>query len=919
MGLSIPQMALMNRLLDEALPLETAGRRAWLERLSPEYQDLAEVLREALLHESAASEGAQQLSGLPRIGLAAEPSALAAVELQAGVRVGPYELIHPLGAGGMAQVWLARRADGAFTREVALKLPTLTHLRADLEQRFARERDILASLEHPHIARFYDAGLDPKGLPYFALEYVHGEALTAFCDAHRLGIAARLKLLLQVLDAVQYAHARHVIHRDLKPSNILVNESGDVQLLDFGIAKLLEAEEADRIRLTSVYLRALTPDYASPELLRGDPSDVRSDVYSLGVVLYELLTGVRPYRLASGASVGLLEQAITHVELRKPSTQIEPGAVAARATTSQQLARALRGDLDAITLMALAKDPTERYPSAAALAEDLHRYLDGRTVQALPSRFLDRLSKFVRRNKPLFGVSVTAVAAIVLAVGYTLYRESSTRVRGASEVTVSAKPEGAATTLTVALPATAFSPPAHSVAVLPFVNLSGDKEQEYFSDGLTEELLNSLAQINDLQVAARTSSFSFKGEKVDLGTIARKLNVGAILEGSVRRSGDTIRITAQLNNSVTGFHIWSQTYDRKLSDVLGLQTEIATAVASALQVTLLGDVAERVELGGTRNPAAFDAYLRGEKAYSSVHEPAKDLPAAIAAYTDAIRLDPHYALAFAARSLAFSVLTWETTLGPAREALAKAQADARQALALAPDLARAYLAFAVAAETNLDLMQASEAFKRALALAPGNAEILRNSGVIAAQMGQFDAGLAAVRRAVALDPLNRESHYYLGWALYAAHRYEEAVSAYGEVIILEPDFEENYGFRGLAYYGRGDLQSARVSCETKPDFWASHWCLAVTYDKLGRHSDAETELSKLKAAVGDASAFQYATIYAQWGDRVKALEWLETALRLRDAALVTLKTFPLLDPLRKEPRFQAIERELKFPSARSSS
>jgi TolB-like protein/Flp pilus assembly protein TadD len=460
---------------------------------------------------------------------------------------------------------------------------------------------------------------------------------------------------------------------------------------------------------------------------------------------------------------------------------------------------------------------------------------------------------------------------------------------------------------------TAFAPPPHSIAVLPFVNLSGDKEQEYFSDGLTEELLNSLAEINELQVAARTSAFSFKGTNTDIGTIARKLNVGAVLEGSVRRSANTIRITAQLINAVTGYHLWSKTYDRNLGDVLKLQTEIATAVAGALKVTLLGDVAAKVELGGTRNPAAFDAYLRGAKAFSSRHE-AKDIPAAIAAYTEAIRLDPHYALAFAGRSIALSTAAEDAgTPAAAREGFDEAQADARQALALAPDLAQAHLALAEVSENTLDFTQASDEYERALALAPGNAEVLRNSGLSAAFMGHFDAGVAAARRAVVLDPLARASHYALAQALYAGRRYEEAVAAYAEVISLDPDFKTAHAERGFAYYGLRDLQSARASCETKPDHWRSQWCLSVIYDKLGRHADAEAELSKLKAN-GDAAAYQYATIYAQRGNRAKALEWLETALRLRDPGLENLKTDPLMDPLRKEQRFQAIERELKFPT-----
>jgi TolB-like protein len=450
--------------------------------------------------------------------------------------------------------------------------------------------------------------------------------------------------------------------------------------------------------------------------------------------------------------------------------------------------------------------------------------------------------------------------------------------------------------------------------VLPFVNLSGDKEQEYFSDGLTEELLNSLAEINELQVAARTSAFSFKGKDTDIGTIARKLNVGAVLEGSVRRSANTIRITAQLINAVTGFHLWSKTYDRDSGDVLKLQAEIATAVASALKVTLLGDVAAKVELGGTHNPAAFDAYLRGAKAVSSRHE-SKDLLPAIDAYTEAIRLDPHYALAFAGRSIALSTAVGEAeTEAAIREGNDKAQADARQALALAPDLAQAHLALASVSEYTLDFTQASEAYERALALAPGNAEVLRPSGRFAAWMGHFDAGLAAARRAVVLDPLARESHSALGRALYAGRRYEDAVAAFAEVISLEPNYTATYGERGLAYYGLGNLERARASCETKPDFWFSQWCLSVVYDKLGRHADAEAELAKLKVYGGNTLAYQYAMIYAQWGNRAKALEWLETALRLRDPGLVYLKTDPLMDPLRKEPRFQAVMRELKFPS-----
>jgi TolB-like protein/Tfp pilus assembly protein PilF len=476
------------------------------------------------------------------------------------------------------------------------------------------------------------------------------------------------------------------------------------------------------------------------------------------------------------------------------------------------------------------------------------------------------------------------------------------------------KPAVSAPTVATSTSPAAFTPPPHSIAVLPFINMSGDKEQQYFSDGLTEELLNSLSRINQLQVAAPTSSFSFQGQHPDIATVAHKLNVGAVLEGSVRRADNTVRITAQLINAVTGFHLWSQTYDRDLKDVLKVQTDIATAVAGALKVTLLGNEAARIELGGTRDPGAFDAYLRASKAVRS-GQGASSYQSAFAGYTEAIRLDPSYALAFAGRSLALSNYAGEFANGSGiREFYAKAEADARQALRLAPELAEGYLALARFLSSGpLDYSHASEAYERALALAPGDAEVLAGSGAFAVYMGRFDVGLAAVRHAVALDPINPQRHEALGEALFWTRRYQEAVAAFGEVTSLEPDFKRAYGFRGVADYLLGDLQSARSSCETKPDHWSSMWCLSLTYQKLGRRADAEAELKKFQATFGDAAAYQCATIYAQWGNAGKALEWLGRGVRLPDAGVVYVKTDPLMDPLRKEPRFQAIERELRFP------
>ncbi len=551
-----------------------------------------------------------------------------------------------------------------------------------------------------------------------------------------------------------------------------------------------------------------------------------------------------------------------------------------------------------------------RLPQGAntdAFVEHVHRLLSGTApvaARAFAAPTIPNPAPASWRSK--WALLATG-AVVVLALGYLV---ANRLVSSKHAAEVGAVPHSAARSASAA----DFNPPPHSIAVLPFANMSGDKDQEYFSDGLTEELLNSLSEISELQVAARTSAFSFKGTNTDISTIARKLNVGAVLEGSVRRSAHTIRVTAQLINAVTGFHMWSKSYDRDLGDVLKLQTEIATEVASALKVTLLGDVAAKVELGGTRNPAAFNAYLWGAKQFVSRHE-LENLAAATTAYSEAIRLDPQYALALASRSIVASYGAAEAaTPAASREGFGRAEADAKKAIELAPDLAQAHLALAMVFELGtLNFTRASEEYERALILAPGNAQILRLSGLFATFMGRIDAGLAAARRAVVLDPLARDSHSVLGRALYAGRRYGEAIDALSEGIKLVPENKAFYTYRGFAYFALGALENARASCETSRDYSGNQWCLAVTYDKLGRRADAEAEISKLKAAFGDVMAYQYAAFYAQRGENTKALEWLETAKRLRDAGLESLRTDSLMDPIRQEPRFKAIEHDLKFP------
>ena len=409
----------LSKLLDEALDLEPAARDTWLERLNATQPQLApSVLK--LLAAHARSETADVLAQLPALGRSESGPRVAS--LAPGDRIGPYRLKREIGAGGMADVWLAERADGAFTREVALKLPLINRLRRDLAQRFARERDILARLEHPHIARLYDAGVSEDGLPYLAMEYVDGQPITEYCDAHKLGIANRLRLFAQVLDAVQFAHASLIIHRDLKPSNILVTAGGDVRLLDFGIAKLLaDNDTAHETQLTKLSGRALTPDYASPEQIKGEPLTIATDIYSLGVVLYELLAGSRPYRLKV-QSVAQLEQAIVDAEPQRPSGASTVQSAATRAMTEQRLVRALAGDLDTIVLKTLAKSSAERYSTIAEFAQDLNNHLSGLPVRAQPASWRYRAGKFASRNRLAVGAASTVAMILLVATGVSLWQ-----------------------------------------------------------------------------------------------------------------------------------------------------------------------------------------------------------------------------------------------------------------------------------------------------------------------------------------------------------------------------------------------------------------------------------------------------------------------------------------------------------------
>jgi TolB-like protein/predicted Zn-dependent protease len=457
-----------------------------------------------------------------------------------------------------------------------------------------------------------------------------------------------------------------------------------------------------------------------------------------------------------------------------------------------------------------------------------------------------------------------------------------------------------------------FAPPPHSIAVLPFVNMSGDPKQDYFSDGISDELLNALARLDDLQVMARTSSFSFKGQNIDVATIAHKLNVGAILEGSVRRAGNTVRITVQLINAVSGFQMWSQTYDRNLTDVLKIQSEVAITVAQQLEVRLAGDESAKMLRGGTKNPDAYDAYLRGKQLLSRADRDEDGDRASIAAFDQAIALDPGYILAMAARAAAIGNFAVFNAKPDERDSLRKQARDAAErAVALAPELGETHLALAqTLAYLFNDYAGAVSEIDRALALKPGSAPILTAFSSIASLQGRTDRALEAARHAVRLDPENMWIRINLAQCLLEARRYEEALASLQEAKVLAPTSHTVQMLTLETLLASGQDELARQQCElpsTPLDEDYRHHCLAVAYHALGRQADAEREFGQLKTLDGDRSPYGYAEIYAQWGDKAKSLQWLDTAERLSAPGLQSLKVNWYFDPIRSEPRFKAIE------------
>jgi TolB-like protein/Tfp pilus assembly protein PilF/predicted Ser/Thr protein kinase len=710
-----------------------------------------------------------------------------------GTRLGPYEIVDLIGSGGMGEVHKA--IDTRLGRTVAIKLLFDTHT-----DRFEREARAIAALNHPHICTLYDVGPD-----YLVMEYIEGIPLEGPLPAKE---AARMAL--EIAGALEAAHAEGIVHRDLKPANILVTRSG-VKLLDFGLAKVQPAAAAEgTVTQTQAGTILGSAGYMSPEQVRGQPADARSDIFSFGVVLYEMLSGRRAFDRGNAVST---MAAILHTE---------PGPIEAPPELASVMARCLR------------KSPSERFQNMAEVITALE----------------------VPEQDP--------------------------------------------------------GPNKDScIAVLPFANMSGDKDNEYFSDGLAEEILNALTKLPELRVVARTSAFAVRGKDQDIRGIGETLGATHVLEGSVRKAGNRVRVTAQLIGIRDGCHLWSERYDREMTDIFAIQDEISEAIVNVLKLKLARTVRRPV------TPAAFEAYLRGRYFWNKRTE--SDLNRSIEYFNQALALDPGYALAHAGLADAFIVLGVFGLRAPS-DAYPKAKAAALRAIDFDATLAEAYDSLGhVKAALDWDLPGAEQDYKRALELNPNYPSAGRGYGYILSLMQRHEEALAQLKGARDLDPLSMSVNAFLGLVSMKARQYDQGIAASRAAVELDPNNPQGHWILARALDAANQLPEALAEAEKAASLsggsqpYNGH--LGYAYARIGDRDRALEIVRKMQelAKTRYISAYYLALIYATLGEPDLALASLEKAYEERDTRL--LEVFdPAFDILRSDVRFQDLVRRIGLPT-----
>ena len=814
--------------------------------------------------------------------------------LNSGTRLGPYEILSALGAGGMGEVYRAK--DTRLGREVAIKvLPA--ELSSDHERlrRFEREARSASTLNHPGIVTIHDIG-SSGGVSYIAMELVEGENLDAVIPPGGLPLSRFFEISVPLADALSAAHESGIVHRDLKPGNVMVTREGRVKVLDFGLAKR-EVCDSDpdssstptesRANLTGEGQVYGTVAYMSPEQARGAKVDPRSDVFSLGVVLYQMLTGERPFRGASAADL------ISSILRDRP-----PSVTDLRADVPPHLGRILRRCLE--------KDPRDRYQTSRDVYNELRE---------LRAEALSASSAFSPRSDADVGVKVAAgapavwrrpvwvAAAAAILLGLAVYLVATrSRVRPPASRTPQAGIDSNA---------------IRSIVVLPLDNYSGDPNQEYFAEGMTDELTADLATISRLRVISRGSAMQFKGKnRPPAPEIARALNVDAIVEGSVLRSGERVRITAQLIDARADRHLWAKSFERSSRDVLALQDELASAIAREIHVQLTPAEQSRLSHAPSVNPEAYDAYLKGRYFFNRPSD--ENLTKAIAQFEEAITLDPRYAPAFSGLSDAYLWAGYNEGVLTASEARPKAEAAARKAIERDNDSAEAHTSLAVfKLFYEYDWAGCETEFRRAFALNPNYAFAHDQFALGLAFQGRLDESIGESKRAAELDPLSPQIPVDAIFALAWQGKYEAAKEQVKRAADLDPTF-----FFPPWAYAWIDLQAGKIDdaiaelrkakTMESPAF-VSAW-LAYTYGVSGDRARALAEVKDLKkkSLRGSVTPFNQAIVHLGLGDRARALDYLEQAHAADSQWLGWLKGDRIFDPLRSDPRFVALMRKLRF-------
>jgi serine/threonine-protein kinase len=756
-----------------------------------------------------------------------------------GRRIGRYTIVREIGRGGMATVFLA--SDPRHHREVALKLVHPDASAALGSERFRREIDVVAGFQHPHILPLFDSG-EADGLLYYVMPLVRGESLRErLRRAGPLPLEEVRRIASNVGAALDYAHGQGVVHRDVKPGNILLDEE-HAMVADFGIAHRAPATTSEQITATGVIIG--TPAYMSPEQAVGEKAlDARSDIYSFGCVVFEMLTGTPPF--VAGTAAGILSR-----HLLDPI----PSAMGHR--------RDLTPAVDRVLAQAMAKDPAARFSSARAFAQALDVALTaGRAAKDNAAR---------RRSLRLAGAGVVALAALAL------WR-------------VGATDEPAA---------------APSIAVLPLANMSGDPANEYFADGMTEELTGALAQLGRIRVTPRTTAFAYKG-KTDLKRIGEALGVSRVLEGSVRRDGDRVLVLASLFDVSTGDRLWSSRFERPWGSVLALQAELASAIVAQLHLTLLPG--EQAQIAGRHpvNAEAYDSYLKGRHFFDL--RTAASLEQAAVHFNRALALDSTYARAWAGLADTWSILAW-TGSAPPRELFLRARAAAERALALDSTLAEPHLSLGIIHTFHTwDWAAADSAIARAIATDSTMAQAWYWRAWPNVARGRLDAAMAALQRSRALDPLTLITNARIGTLLAFARRYREADSVLRATLEIDPSYPvaRVQLARVLSMQGRHEEAIAVLPPDSIRLGSYEAGIAGFVHARAG-HRQAALTLVRALESRPYVPAEGAATVHNALGDHDAALTWLERAVDTRGVGLLFLAVEPMYDELRRAPRYRSV-------------